>query len=81
MKAVPDQIARWVPGPWAVLGTDGFGHSDTRPALRRHFRIDPENITVAVLHELAALEAVQRQTVAEAIHQYGLDPEHTTEVP
>ena len=81
IKAVPDQIARWVPGPFAVLGTDGFGHSDTRPALRRHFRIDGESIAVAALHELALLGAVDAATVAEAIQQYGLDPEHTTEVP
>jgi len=81
VKAVPDQIARFVPGPFAVLGTDGFGHSDTRPALRRHFRIDAESIAVAVLYELLLLEAVERETVAEAVHQYGLDPDATTDVP
>jgi pyruvate dehydrogenase E1 component len=81
MKAVPDQIARWVPAPYAVLGTDGFGRSDTRPALRRHFRIDKENIAVAVLAELAGMGAIEPATVAEAIGRYGLDPEHTTAVP
>jgi pyruvate dehydrogenase E1 component len=81
IKAVPDQIARWVPGPYAVLGTDGFGRSDTRPALRRHFRIDAEHIAVAVLYELAQLEAVPPGTVADAIQRYGLDPEHTTAIP
>ena len=53
VKAVPEMIARWVPGPYAVLGTDGFGRSGTRKALRRHFRIDPENIALAVLYELS----------------------------
>jgi pyruvate dehydrogenase E1 component len=83
MKSVPDQIARFVPQGrrFAVLGTDGFGRSDTRPALRRHFRIDAENIVVAVLQELAAQGAVEPRTVADAIHHYRLDPEATTEVP
>jgi pyruvate dehydrogenase E1 component len=82
MKAVPDQIARFVPSGrrFAVLGTDGFGRSDTRKALRRHFRIDAGNIAVAVLHELAAQGAVEQQAVADAIHMYRLDPEATTEV-
>jgi pyruvate dehydrogenase E1 component len=74
-KAVPGLIAPWVPGRYAVLGTDGFGRSDTRPALRRHFRIDAENTVVAVLAELAAMEQVKPETVAEAIERYGLEPE------
>ncbi|MGH9266826.1 MAG: transketolase-like TK C-terminal-containing protein, partial [Acidimicrobiales bacterium] len=53
MKAVPDQIARWVPGLFIPLGTDGFGFSDTRSALRRHFEIDAPHVAVAVLHGLA----------------------------
>ena len=53
IKAVPDQIARWVPGTFTSLGTDGFGFSDTRPAARRFFHVDAESITVAVLWELA----------------------------
>ena len=55
MRAVPDQIARWVPGPYTSLGTDGFGFSDTRPAARRFFHVDAESITLAVLAELATL--------------------------
>jgi pyruvate dehydrogenase E1 component len=81
MRAIPDQIARWVPRPYTILGTDGFGRSDTRPALRRHFKIDAENIVVAVLQELALADELKRETVAEAIARYGLDPESTTEVP
>jgi pyruvate dehydrogenase E1 component len=81
MKAVPNLIARWVPGRYGVLGTDGFGRSDTRPALRRHFRIDAESIAVAVLYELALAGDVKREIVAEAIQRYGIDPEATTDLP
>ncbi len=81
---MPGLIAPWVPtrasGRLALLGTDGFGRSDTRPALRRHFRIDAESIVVAVLAELSVGGDVKRETVAEAITRYGLDPEATTEV-
>ena len=81
MRAVPDQIARWVPRPYTTLGTDGFGRSDTRPALRRRFRIDAPNIAVAVLHELALAGDLKPEVVAEAIKRYDLDPDATTEVP
>jgi pyruvate dehydrogenase E1 component len=81
VKSVPDQISRWVPGPYAILGTDGFGRSDTRGALRRHFRIDAESIAVAVLYELALSGRVERETVAEAIKRFELDPDATTAVP
>jgi pyruvate dehydrogenase E1 component len=81
MKLVPDQISRWVPRPYTILGTDGFGRSDTRPALRRHFKIDAENIAVAVLQELALAGDLDREKVAEAIKRYDLDPDATTEVP
>src|SRR5262249_24029641 len=53
MKAVPDQIARWLPGRLFSLGTDGFGSSDTRETLRRFFEIDAEHVVVATLHALA----------------------------
>ena len=53
MRAVPDLIARWVPGDYTSLGTDGFGMSDTRHALRRHFHVDAETIVVATLRQLA----------------------------
>jgi pyruvate dehydrogenase E1 component len=71
-KAVPLLIAPWVPGRLAVLGTDGFGRSDTRPALRRHFQIDAESIVVAVLSELAAAGDIKPETVTEAIQRYDL---------
>jgi pyruvate dehydrogenase E1 component len=73
IKAVPDQIARWVPGPFTSLGTDGFGFSDTRPAARRFFHVDAESITVAVLWELARSGAVDARFPAQAIAKYRLD--------
>ena len=73
IKAVPDQIARWVPGTFTSLGTDGFGFSDTRPAARRFFHVDAESITVAVLWELARSGAVDAGFPAQAIARYRLD--------
>jgi pyruvate dehydrogenase E1 component len=73
IRAVPDQISRWVPGPFSSLGTDGWGFSDTRPAARRFFHVDAESITVAVLAELARLGEVKPETVAQAISKYRLD--------
>jgi pyruvate dehydrogenase E1 component len=73
IKAVPDQIARWVPGTFTSLGTDGFGFSDTRPAARRFFHVDAESITVAVLWELARRGAVDADLPAQAIAKYRLD--------
>jgi pyruvate dehydrogenase E1 component len=75
MKAVPEQIARFVPGPFVPLGTDGFGRSDTREALRRHFEIDSAHIVVAVLSALAATGDAKDDEVVAAIEKYGIDPE------
>jgi pyruvate dehydrogenase E1 component len=73
MRAVPDQIAAWVPSDWVSLGTDGYGRSDTRPALRRHFRVDAESVVVATLRELARRGEVKPETVEQAMRGYGLD--------
>jgi pyruvate dehydrogenase E1 component len=73
MRAVPDLIARWVPGGFTSLGTDGFGRSDTRHALRRHFNVDAESIVVAALRQLAASEAVPVSAPAEAAKRYAID--------
>jgi pyruvate dehydrogenase E1 component len=75
MKIVPEQIARFVPAgrSFTPLGTDGFGRSDTREALRRFFEVDEGNVVVAVLSALAADGAVKAATVTEAIEHYGLD--------
>ncbi len=73
MKAVPDQIAAFVTQPFTSLGTDGYGYSDTRTALRRHFEVDAANVVVAVLHGLAESGAIKDEVVHEAIARYDLD--------
>ena len=75
MKLVPDQIARWVPGRFVTLGTDGFGRSDTREALRSFFEIDTAHIIVAVLSALADDGRIERSVVTEAIVRYGVNPD------
>ncbi|MEU4683182.1 pyruvate dehydrogenase (acetyl-transferring), homodimeric type [Streptomyces xinghaiensis] len=75
MRAVPDQIARWVPGTYQSLGADGFGFADTRGAARRFFHIDAQSIVVAVLTELARDGKVDRSVLKQAIDRYQLlDP-------
>ncbi len=73
MRAVPEQVARFSPRSFNVLGTDGMGRSDTREALRSFFEIDTPNIVVAVLEQLASNGELDRQVVADAIAQYGLN--------
>ncbi len=75
MRAVPDLLSRWVPGDYTSLGTDGFGRSDTRASLRRHFRIDPESIAVAVLSELARRGEVDPDLPRKAFAQYAIAEE------
>jgi pyruvate dehydrogenase E1 component len=75
LKAVPDQIARWAPSPFVALGTDGYGYSDTRAALRRHFEVDAAHIVVAVLEALARQGDLKGEQVAEAIRRYDIDPD------
>ncbi len=70
MRAVQDQIAPWVPNQFYSLGTDGFGLSDTRGALRRHFKVDAESIAVATLAQLAQSGDVKESLVTEAINKY-----------
>jgi pyruvate dehydrogenase E1 component len=86
MKAVPDLLAPFVPGGLASLGTDGFGLSDTRPALRRHFRVDAESIVVRTLASLAQRGDIQRDVVRQAVEKYRIGdvqaaPEDTTTDP
>jgi pyruvate dehydrogenase E1 component len=76
ISAWPDLIARWVPGGWwRALGTDGFGRSDTREALRRFFEIDAESICATVLAELARCGRIDAEEAAREIGALGLDPE------
>ena len=74
MKIVPDQIQRWVPGRFISLGTDGYGRSDGRAALRNHFEVDQRYIAVTALQALADDGALDRKTVSKAIEKYGIDP-------
>jgi pyruvate dehydrogenase E1 component len=75
MKVVPDQVSRFVPRPFVALGTDGYGFSDTREALRRHFEVDAAHIVVATLDALAQQGDVKGEAVADAIRKYEIDPE------
>jgi pyruvate dehydrogenase E1 component len=77
LRAVPDQISRWVGRPFVSLGTDGFGRSDTRAALRRFFEVDAAHIVVAVLSALAQSGAGKTDEVAKAIASYGIDADAT----
>ena len=74
-RAVPDQIARFVPRRYASLGTDGFGRSDTRDALRRFFETDVAHVVLAVLTELVAEGALVPGALTDAIARYGVQTE------
>ncbi len=74
MKTVADQIRQWVPGHYTVLGTDGFGRSDGRAALRDFFEVDAKSIVVSALKSLADEEALDMATVVGAIAEFGIDP-------
>jgi pyruvate dehydrogenase E1 component len=75
LKSIPDQISRWVPQPFIPLGTDGFGRSDTRGALRRHFENDAESVAAASLQGLQLCEQYGAEDVAKAIADLGLSPD------
>ena len=75
MKAVPDQIARFIQRPFYPLGTDGYGRSDTREALRHYFGTDTGSIVLSVLHSLVAQGSMDRKVLAEEMdrQERGLD--------
>jgi pyruvate dehydrogenase E1 component len=73
MRAVPDMIRTWVPRRYVTLGTDGFGRSDTRVALRSFFEVDRFHITVAALKSLTDDGMLDRSFVTQAIEKYGID--------
>ena len=75
MKIIADQIQGWVPGRYITLGTDGYGRSDGRKALRQHFEVDQRYIAVTALNALADDGVLDRKTVAAAIEKYGIDPD------
>jgi len=74
VRQVSDQIRQWVGGRYVTLGTDGYGRSDSRTALRKHFEVDRHYITVAALAALAADGKIDQATVSKAIQSFGIDP-------
>jgi pyruvate dehydrogenase E1 component len=75
IRSFADQIRQWVPGRYRVLGTDGFGRSDSRAALRRFFEVDRHYVAVAALRELVEEGVLDAARVTEAIERYEIDPE------
>ncbi len=73
MKQYAEQVRAYVPGSYKVLGTDGFGRSDSRENLRRHFEVNADYIVVAALAELAKAGTVDKKVVSEAIEKYSID--------
>ncbi|HKB86728.1 MAG TPA: hypothetical protein VKD08_11185, partial [Ignavibacteriaceae bacterium] len=74
VKALPDSIAKWVPGTLMSLGTDGFGRSEGRAELRDFFEVDAKHIVIAVLYGLAKEDKIKMNAVEKAIKQLGVDP-------
>ena len=75
VRSVAEQLTPWIPGDYYVLGTDGMGRSETREALRRHFEVDAECITIAVLYRLCKAGRLEAAQVAQAIEDLDVDPE------
>jgi pyruvate dehydrogenase E1 component len=80
MKIVPDQIRQWVPGRFLVLGTDGYGRSDSRAQLRRHFEVDAQHIVLASLRALADEGKLDVATVKSCMKKFDIDPERPNPV-
>ncbi len=72
MKIVPDQIRPWIPGRYVVLGTDGFGRSDSRAQLRKFFEVDRYHIAAAALNALAAEDMIDSKTISKALKKFGI---------
>jgi pyruvate dehydrogenase E1 component len=75
VKTLPDFIRPWMSQRYVVLGTDGFGRSDTREALRRFFEVDAESIAIAALHALSQDGLIPAREVSRAIKGLGVDPD------
>ena len=75
LRCLSEQLAPWAPSGMFCLGTDGMGRSESREALRRHFEVDAESVTIATLYKLAKDGVVERSAVADAIKELGVDPE------
>jgi pyruvate dehydrogenase E1 component len=75
MRLVPDQIRQWMPGRYVTLGTDGFGRSDGRAALREHFEVDRRFVVLATLKALADEGSIDRSVLKDAVNKLGVDPD------
>jgi pyruvate dehydrogenase E1 component len=75
MKSIPQLVAPWISAPYVALGTDGYGRSDTREALRAFFEVDPASIAAAAMTALASTGAVTAKAAAKAISELGIDPD------
>jgi pyruvate dehydrogenase E1 component len=80
MRTLPDQVRQWMPSRYAVLGTDGYGRSDSRAALRRFFEVDRHYITVAALKALSDEGKMDVATVTGAMKAFGIDPKKRSPV-
>ena len=74
MKVVPDQVAPWLPGRMVTLGTDGFGRSENREYLRRHFEVNAESIVTAALSRLARDGTAEKAFEELGVNTEGIDP-------
>jgi pyruvate dehydrogenase E1 component len=74
MKVLPESIAQWVPGPLVSLGTDGFGRSESRSALRDFFEVDAKHVVLATLNALARDGKFQRSDLQKAVGELGINP-------
>jgi pyruvate dehydrogenase E1 component len=75
MTMVPDQVAKWMPRDFIVLGTDGYGRSDSREALRHFFETDTGHVVAAALSGLVRSGRMKSSAVSDAMERYGIDPE------
>jgi len=75
IKALPASIAKWIPGRYEILGTDGFGRSDGRAQLRDFFEVDARYIALAALHALAQDKKIEMGVLQKAIKDFDIDPE------
>jgi pyruvate dehydrogenase E1 component len=75
MRLVPDQIRQWIPGRYVTLGTDGFGRSDGRAALRGHFEVDRRFVVLATLKALVDEGSIERSVLVDAVRKLGVDPD------
>ena len=80
MRIVADQIRPWIPGQYVVLGTDGYGRSDSRSALRAFFEVDRKHVVLAALKALSDEGTLASEAVAEAMDKLGIDPDKVNPV-